>query len=84
VMVGDTPYDIEAAARAKVPSIALRCGGWWGDAALSGATAIYDDPAELVVRFEESPIGMAVSGCGGEWVSGCVGAASSPPFRHHR
>src|SRR6476661_8516184 len=45
VMVGDTPYDIEAAARAKVPSIALRCGGWWGDAALSGATAIYDDPA---------------------------------------
>ena len=62
VMVGDTPYDIEAAARAKAPSIALRCGGWWGDAALSGATAIYDDPAELLVRFEESPIGMAVSG----------------------
>jgi len=57
VMVGDTPYDIEAAARAKVPSIALRCGGWWGDAALSGATAIYDDPAELLVRFEESPMG---------------------------
>jgi len=60
VMVGDTPYDIEAAARAKVPSIALRCGGWWGDAALSGATAIYDDPAELLMRFDESPIGTAV------------------------
>ena len=29
VMLGDTPYDIEAAARARVPSIALRCGGWW-------------------------------------------------------
>ena len=60
VMVGDTPYDIEASARAKVPSIALRCGGWWDDAALSGATAIYDDPAELLVRIEESPIGEAV------------------------
>jgi len=56
VMVGDTPYDVEAAARAKVPSIALRCGGWWGDAALSGATAIYDDPADLLARIEESPL----------------------------
>ena len=56
VMVGDTPYDIEAAARAKVPSIALRCGGWWGDAALSGATAIYDDPADLFARIEESSL----------------------------
>ena len=62
VMVGDTPYDIEAAARAKVPSIALRCGGWWGDAALGGAAAIYDDPGELLARIEESPIGAAVSG----------------------
>lgn len=62
VMVGDTPYDIEAAGRAKVPSIALRCGGWWDDAALSAATAIYDDPAELLARFEESPMRMAVSG----------------------
>jgi phosphoglycolate phosphatase-like HAD superfamily hydrolase len=61
VMVGDTPYDIEAAGRAKVPSIALRCGGWWDDAALRGATAIYDDPAELLERFDESPIGSAVS-----------------------
>jgi phosphoglycolate phosphatase-like HAD superfamily hydrolase len=60
VMLGDTPYDIEAAARAKVPSIALRCGGWWSDEALGGATAIYDDPAELIARFDESPIGAAM------------------------
>ena len=62
VMVGDTPYDLEAADRAKVPSIALRCGGWWSDEALGAATAIYDDPAELLARIEESPIGEAVSG----------------------
>ena len=29
VMLGDTPYDIEAAAKAGVATIALRCGGWW-------------------------------------------------------
>jgi phosphoglycolate phosphatase-like HAD superfamily hydrolase len=47
LMVGDTPYDIEAARRAGVKTIALRCGGWWDDAALAGAVAIYDDPASL-------------------------------------
>lgn len=47
VMVGDTPYDIEAATRSGVKTIALRCGGWWDDAALAGALAIHDDPAAL-------------------------------------
>ncbi|MFL5619412.1 MAG: HAD family hydrolase [Gemmatimonadaceae bacterium] len=56
-MLGDTPYDVEAAARSRVPAIALRCGGWWDDSALSGATAIYDDPADLLAHFEESPLG---------------------------
>jgi phosphoglycolate phosphatase-like HAD superfamily hydrolase len=59
-MLGDTPYDIEAAARARVPAIALRCGGWWDDAALARAAAIYDDPADLLGRFDESPLGRAV------------------------
>jgi HAD superfamily hydrolase (TIGR01509 family) len=51
VMVGDTPYDIEAAKRAGMRTIALRCGGWWDDAALGGAVAIYDDPAALALSF---------------------------------
>jgi phosphoglycolate phosphatase-like HAD superfamily hydrolase len=57
VMIGDTPYDVEASARARVPAIALRCGGWWDDHALAGATAIYDDPADLLAHYEESPLG---------------------------
>jgi len=52
IMVGDTPYDVEAAGRAGVRTIALRCGGWWDDAALSGAIAIYDDPAALAADLE--------------------------------
>ena len=54
-MIGDTPYDIEAAARAGVRTIAFRCGGW-SDAALKGAIAIYDGPWELLARLDESPI----------------------------
>jgi HAD superfamily hydrolase (TIGR01509 family) len=54
LMLGDTPYDVEAAARANVPTVALRCGGW-GDADLGDALAIYQDPADLLARFDESP-----------------------------
>ena len=61
VMIGDTPYDVEAAARARVPAIALRCGGWWDDAALAKATALYDDPADLLAQFDDSPLGRAVA-----------------------
>jgi HAD superfamily hydrolase (TIGR01509 family) len=57
VMLGDTPYDVEAAERASVRTIALRCGGWWADDALGGAIAIYDDPAELVHDYTRSPLG---------------------------
>ncbi len=58
-MLGDTPYDIEAAARAGVPTIALRCGGWWDDQALGGAVAIYNDPADLLSQYDESPLAVA-------------------------
>jgi phosphoglycolate phosphatase-like HAD superfamily hydrolase len=51
VMIGDTPYDIEAARRAGIPSIALRCGGYWSDAELAGAVAIFDDPAGLLAYW---------------------------------
>ena len=47
VMVGDTPYDLEAATRAGVAAIALRCGGYWSDADFVGALEILDDPAAL-------------------------------------
>jgi phosphoglycolate phosphatase-like HAD superfamily hydrolase len=56
MMVGDTPYDVEAARAAGVDTIALRCGGWWDDAALAGAVALYDDPAALVRAWQASPI----------------------------
>jgi len=57
VMLGDTPYDIEAATRARVRVVALRCGGWWSDESLSGAEAIYDHPAALLARYHDSIFG---------------------------
>ncbi|MFN2563555.1 MAG: HAD family hydrolase [Gemmatimonadaceae bacterium] len=59
VMIGDTPYDIAAAAKAGLPTIALRCGGWWDDLALGGAVAIYNDPADLLVQYDDSPLSSA-------------------------
>jgi HAD superfamily hydrolase (TIGR01509 family) len=54
VMLGDTPYDVEAATRAGVVVVALRCGGW-GDADLQGAAAIYGGPEELLAEYDASP-----------------------------
>ena len=51
LMIGDTPYDIEAAARAGVGTVAFRCGGW-NDEALQGAIAICDGPWELLGRLD--------------------------------
>lgn len=56
IMLGDTPYDIEAARRAGVDTIAVRSGGWWNDATLAGAVAIYDSPQALVDQWQQSPI----------------------------
>ena len=51
VMIGDTPYDIEAARRAKIDAMAFRCGGYWPDGSLGGALAILDDPEALLQRW---------------------------------
>lgn len=56
LMIGDTPYDVQAATRAGVAIVAVRCGGW-GDEDLRGAVAVYDDPADLLEHFDSSPFG---------------------------
>lgn len=58
VMLGDTPYDVEAARRAGVRVIALRCGGW--SAADLAADEVYADPADLADHLDESLLGRGV------------------------
>ena len=61
IMVGDTPYDVEAALRAGIEIIGLRSGGW-PDAELRGAVAIYDDPADLLEHYDLSPFRRLAAG----------------------
>lgn len=58
IVVGDTPYDAEAAAKCGIATVALRSGGF-PDAVLqaAGAIAIYDDAAALLADYAASPLG---------------------------
>lgn len=56
-LLGNTPYDLEAAYSADVKVIAFRCGGW-NDEELKGALAIYQDPEDLVINFRSSFFGI--------------------------
>jgi HAD superfamily hydrolase (TIGR01509 family) len=49
IVVGDSPYDAEAAGKANVKAIGLRCGGF-DDASLrkAGMSEIFDDPSHLL------------------------------------
>lgn len=58
VMVGDTPYDVEAARAAGIGTLAFRCGGW-DDAGLEGALAIYEGPMDLLQRYGQSVLTFA-------------------------
>jgi phosphoglycolate phosphatase-like HAD superfamily hydrolase len=72
-VLGDTPYDLMAAARARLRSVALRCGGW-SDSALAQADAIFDDPLDLVKRFDVSPFAARATGAGRQRVGAAQGA----------
>jgi len=57
IVVGDTPYDAEAAAKANLRTIGLLCGGWEErELRRAGCIAIYRDPADLLAHYEESPL----------------------------
>ncbi len=58
VMIGDTPYDIESANKAGVKVIAMRSGGF-DDSQLKSAIAIYNDAADLVENYDNSPLATA-------------------------
>jgi len=52
-MVGDTPYDVEAAQKAGIPAIGFRCGGW-SDDELAGAVVIFDNPADMHAHLDRA------------------------------
>ena len=56
--VGDTPWDAIAAHRLGVRCIGMLCGGFAErDLLEAGCIAIYRDPADLLARLDDSPLG---------------------------
>jgi HAD superfamily hydrolase (TIGR01509 family) len=58
MVVGDTPYDVEAARKCGIATIAVRSGKFPDSALLeAGAVALYDDVAALLRDYDRSPLG---------------------------
>jgi phosphoglycolate phosphatase-like HAD superfamily hydrolase len=57
VMIGDTPWDIEAAKKAGVPTIAVRTGGFCADELQgAGAAALFESVKELLEKLDETDL----------------------------
>ena len=57
IVVGDTPYDAEAASKAGIRTIGLLSGGWTADELRqAGCIATYRDPADLLAQYTTSPL----------------------------
>jgi HAD superfamily hydrolase (TIGR01509 family) len=63
VVVGDTPYDAEAAVKAGIRPVGVLCGGFpEADLRRAGCVAIFRDPADLLARFDMSPLAPGWTG----------------------
>lgn len=57
ISVGDTPYDVQAAKKIELPTVAVLCGGFPEDELrAAGAVAIFQDPADLLQNYHRSPL----------------------------
>jgi HAD superfamily hydrolase (TIGR01549 family) len=52
IVIGDTPYDAQAASKAKLKTVGLLCGGWTEEELRrAGCIAIYRDPEDLLLNY---------------------------------
>jgi len=66
VVVGDTPYDVEAAAKAGMRTVGLLSGGFTEEVLrAAGAVAVYRDVSDLLERYDESPLAKGRAGAAG-------------------
>jgi HAD superfamily hydrolase (TIGR01509 family) len=57
VMVGDTTWDVEAAAKAGVPTLTVRTGGFGVDELKeAGAADVFESVTELCERLDQTPL----------------------------
>lgn len=57
LVIGDSPFDVEAASHLALPTIGLRCGGFPDEELRrAGSIALYDSPADLLAHYDDSPL----------------------------
>ena len=62
IVIGDTPYDAEAAGKIKLRTLGVLCGGFpEAELRAAGCTDIYRDPADLLARYDASPLAQTSS-----------------------
>jgi HAD superfamily hydrolase (TIGR01509 family) len=55
VVIGDTPYDLQAAGKLGIEAIGFRSGGFPDEVLQrAGAAALYDGPEDLLARYDRS------------------------------
>jgi len=60
IVVGDSPYDAEAARKAGISTIGVLCGGFTPDVLrAAGAMALFDGPSALLNQYDHSPLKKA-------------------------
>jgi HAD superfamily hydrolase (TIGR01509 family) len=60
IVIGDTPYDAEAAKKAGLATVGVLCGGFpEADLGAAGCIAIFKDPQDLLDGFDRSPMTAA-------------------------
>ncbi len=63
VVVGDTPYDVQAAAKAGMRAVGLLSGGFTeGVLREAGAVAVYRAVSDLLDNYDESPLARGRAG----------------------
>ncbi|MPQ97877.1 HAD-IA family hydrolase [Modestobacter sp. I12A-02628] len=57
VMIGDSPFDVQAARQAGMPALVVRSGGF-GDDELrdAGAVALFDTPGDLAAHLDDTAL----------------------------
>ena len=59
IMLGDTPYDVEAARHAGVAIVGVESGGWRADD-LRGALEVHPAAAEIWAHYDETPFARLI------------------------
>ena len=61
IVIGDTPYDAQAAAKANLKTIGLLCGGWSEEELRrAGCVAIYRDAEDLLLKYDAGALASAL------------------------